>query len=171
MKTKHKNFTLIELLVVIAIIGILAAMLMPAISHVRKQALKTQAKVEMQSIITAVKSYESTYGILPFSGAETAMISSDYDIMMGVLTNVPSGSNSRSIRFLDVPNDYTTKGFVDPWDKDYKILIDTNYGGDVTDPDASESDPLYGTVFIYSEGPDKLDNDAVDGSDDVASWQ
>jgi prepilin-type N-terminal cleavage/methylation domain-containing protein len=58
-------FTLIELLVVIAIIAILAAMLLPAIQHVKINALNAQAKTEMNGIVTAVNQYEGDYSRLP----------------------------------------------------------------------------------------------------------
>jgi prepilin-type N-terminal cleavage/methylation domain-containing protein len=67
---RHRaGFTLVELLVVIAIIGILAAMLLPAIAAVKKAALMKKAKVEAQGIATAIEAYDSAYGRLPASSA------------------------------------------------------------------------------------------------------
>ena len=71
MKTPNRKsqigFTLIELLVVIAIIAILAAMLMPVLIGARKQALKTQAKLEVNQILNAIEQYDSTYSRMPVS--------------------------------------------------------------------------------------------------------
>jgi prepilin-type N-terminal cleavage/methylation domain-containing protein len=69
MKTTHRAFTLIELLTVIAIIGILAAMLMAVLAKVKQQALKNQAKTEIQAILTAIEAYDSAYGRFPVSHA------------------------------------------------------------------------------------------------------
>ena len=154
-QSQINKFSLIELLIVIGIIAILIALLMPVIGNIRRQAKETKAKAEMQSIVTAIKSYESTYGILPFSGAETELSGSNYTNLMELLTDVASGGgtpstyrNARQIRFLDAPSGYTSKGYVDPWNNSYKIFIDTNYDGQVSVLGST----LYGTVFIYSAG-------------------
>src|SRR6476660_1861016 len=66
-RSQKRGFTLVELLVVIAIIGILVALLLPAIQAAREAARRTQCVNKMKQLGLAVLNYESARKTLPLA--------------------------------------------------------------------------------------------------------
>jgi len=118
-KVKHneKGFTLIELMVVIVILGILAGLIVPRIMGRPDEARRAKARIQIESLETALKLYKLDNGNYPST-----------EQGLNALVEPPTiGTAVKNWR----QGGYLEKGKVpkDPWDNDF-IYISPGAHGD-----------------------------------------
>jgi prepilin-type N-terminal cleavage/methylation domain-containing protein len=165
MKTKPASvrrhfaaFTLIELLVVIAIIGILAAMLFPAINRVKVAAQVSAAKTDMTNLGAAIKSYESDYnGRLPAPGIPTGVQDVTYGFSAAALAGHAALATNRNViavllNLEKFPNGIATTNVGKIFNPRALTPLNAKYAKDDTSggigPDGEYRDPWGGAYVI-----------------------
>src|SRR5207244_4075323 len=94
------GFTLIELLVVIAIIGMLMALLLPAVQSAREAARRIQCVSNLKQIGLAVHGYVDSKAVLPFGqGPEPTAGWSGWSTLAMLLPLLDQGPLYNSLNF------------------------------------------------------------------------
>ena len=137
------GFTLIEILVVVVILGILAGLVVPRFMEQPEKARQTKAKMQLESLETALKIYKLDNGFYP-----------DTDQGLEALVKKPTTGR--------VPSRWREGGYLekssvpkDPWDNDFVYLS----------PGAHNKD--YDLMSLGADG--ETGGDGTDG--DITNWE
>jgi len=109
----RQGFTLIELLVVIAIIGILVALLLPAIQKAREAAARTQCLNNMKQMGIALHAHHDAYRCFPASGESLRSDGQDTafyttSLFTWLLPNVEQNDAYRAFTDYTLPYNWAT---------------------------------------------------------------
>lgn len=173
---KKNAFTLLELLVVIVILGVLVTLGSRGLRSARINAKKAMARVDIQSIETALKAYHNIYARLPSSSfAEDLNASFDdlepdhassAEIIAALAMNESAEEelNPKRVVFLETPAS-DDGAFRDPWGYQYRIALDTNYDGEIMIGDQT----IRRKVAVFSVGF-FAETDGENPEEVITSW-
>jgi general secretion pathway protein G len=116
IRNNERGFTLIELMVVIVILGILAGLIVPRIMGRPDEARRAKARIQIESLETALKLYKLDNGNYPTT-----------EQGLQALVEAPAvGSLAKNWR----QGGYLEKGKVpkDPWDNDFVYISPGAHG-------------------------------------------
>jgi len=124
MKSQRYAFTLVELLVVIAIIGVLVALLLPAVQSAREAARRMQCANNLRQTSLAMLNYEDVYKVLPGAVGRYGCCWGTWQVrllpyieqsaLFSIYQNM-DGNDATGIRYRVAPNTMVTQSRIKAW--------------------------------------------------------
>ncbi|MGL4513743.1 MAG: DUF1559 domain-containing protein [Lacipirellulaceae bacterium] len=138
-------FTLVELLIVIAIIGMLVALLLPAVQSAREAARRAQCVTNLKQLGLAIQNYESALRVLPpgyRSGGEGGVAPSLVEPTTGDAS--PGwGWGAHLLPYLEGTALASQLDFEEPlWRPEYRALVRTTIASFLCPSDPGEREPF-----------------------------
>lgn len=130
---KHESggFTLIELLVVVAIIGILAALLSPALIAAKEKTKRNTAIAEVKGIKMGFLAYLTDYGSPPSFAMEDAAVELDGKIASVLMGGDDEDNNNQNrSRYIEIKK-LQNGTLLNPWGNPYFFKFDTDFDNQI----------------------------------------
>jgi prepilin-type N-terminal cleavage/methylation domain-containing protein len=158
-KRRFRGFTLVELLVVIAIIGVLVALLLPAVQAAREAARRTRCSNNLKQIGLALHNYEDTHKRLPY-GTPGCCTPNGSNWVVSIFPHIEYGNLQDKLdlsgNFKTTPQNATVIGqvtklpaFICPTDPAANKPVDVRYTHNIT--------PAHLLWYPASMGPTHMD--------------
>lgn len=125
---RRSGFTLLELIVVIGIIGVLFAILFPAVAGLRERARQRESEIAKKALETAIRAYRTEYGKWPGPNPDVTSVytnAAQADVTRYLLsTSAGTDLNPNRIAFWETPGIVTNYYTKPP--RPFSIEIDVN---------------------------------------------
>ena len=142
-------FTLVELLVVIAIVGILIALLLPAVQYARESARASQCSSNMRQLGVAITAHHQNFKHFP-AGVTTEGDDFRDGLRSGFVMLLP---------YLEQQNLFEAYDLQTSWRSEANLAVGTTHLGVLTCPSSQSKVPQDGgaagaaTDYAFSKGP------------------
>ncbi|MDR1269394.1 MAG: DUF1559 domain-containing protein [Planctomycetaceae bacterium] len=162
-KRRRQAFTLVELLVVIAIIGVLIALLLPAVQAAREAARRMQCFNHTKQILIGVHNYHDINNACPASQSWFGTgIAPRWGVTIKILPHIEQTALYEAVRIIPNPPGATGTDRFEPWSK--HDVYNVNIATLLCPSDGNSKTPYEGygvSNIVYSLGDGMWDHNAA----------